>query len=55
VQLNNKYCRDPGPSLSIGTATSRPGLSPEKLINQADDAIYHDKAEYYKRRMADKK
>lgn len=53
VGLNNKYYRDPELSISIGTATSQGGISLEKVISQADDAMYRDKAEHHKRRSTD--
>ncbi len=44
ISLNNKYYRHPMMSIAFGAATSRPGVSLEKVINQADDAMYADKA-----------
>jgi hypothetical protein len=34
-------------------ATSKPGLSLERTISMADDAMYQDKARYYHRRRND--
>lgn len=54
VELNNKYYREPELSLSLGVATSRRGLSLEKLISLADDAMYQDKGKHHRRRRNDK-
>jgi diguanylate cyclase (GGDEF)-like protein len=54
VVLNNKYYREPILSISIGAATSQPGLSIEKVINAADDAMYEDKGRFYHRRKEDR-
>jgi PleD family two-component response regulator len=51
--LNNKYYRDPELSIALGAATSRPGLSLEKVISLADDAMYRSKGEHYGRRAED--
>lgn len=53
IGLNNKYYREPELSLSLGAATSRPDLSLEKVIIMADDAMYRDKGEHYRRRRGD--
>jgi diguanylate cyclase (GGDEF)-like protein len=53
VVMNNKYYREPELSLSLGTATSEPGLSLEKVISLADDAMYKYKGQYYRRRRED--
>jgi diguanylate cyclase (GGDEF)-like protein len=53
IGLNNKYYREPELSLSLGAATSRPDLSLEKVIIMADDAMYQDKGEHYRRRRGD--
>lgn len=53
VAINNKYYREPILSLSAGAATSKPGLSLERVIQLADDAMYQSKAEYYHRRRDD--
>ena len=53
IGLNNKYYREPELSLSLGTATSRPDLSLEKVISIADDAMYRDKGEHHRRRRDD--
>jgi PleD family two-component response regulator len=54
VVLNNKYYREPILSISMGAATSQPGLSIEKVINAADDAMYEDKGRFYHRRKEDR-
>jgi diguanylate cyclase (GGDEF)-like protein len=53
VALNNKYYREPELSISLGAATSRPGISLEKVISEADDAMYYSKAELHRRRSTD--
>lgn len=53
VRMNNKYYHEPELSLSLGTATSEPGLSLEKMISVADDAMYKYKGQYYRRRKED--
>ncbi|MBL8062986.1 MAG: diguanylate cyclase [Anaerolineales bacterium] len=53
VILNNKYYRSPELSISIGSATSYPGLSLERVIRIADDNMYKNKAEYHRRRRDD--
>jgi hypothetical protein len=37
---SNKYDREPELGISMGAATSRAGLSLEKIISLADDAMY---------------
>ena len=54
IELNNKYYRDPELSISFGAATSRPGLALEKVVSQADNAMYRTKGEYYQRRKEDR-
>jgi len=54
VIMNNKYYREPELSLSLGAATSEPGISLEKVISLADDAMYSNKGLYYRRRREDK-
>ena len=54
IALNNKYYRDPELSISLGCCTSQPGLSLEKVINLADDAMYKNKADHHKRRATDR-
>lgn len=49
VSVNNKYYHDRVLSFAIGAATSIPGLSLEKVISLADDAMYRDKRKYYQR------
>ncbi|MCL4528907.1 MAG: sensor domain-containing diguanylate cyclase [Chloroflexi bacterium] len=53
IELNNKYYREPVLSISFGAATSQPGLSLEKVISQADNTMYKDKGQYYRRRRGD--
>ncbi|WKZ38086.1 MAG: sensor domain-containing diguanylate cyclase [Anaerolineales bacterium] len=53
VELNNKYYREPELSLACGAATSRPGISLEKVISLADDAMYRYKSEHHRRRKDD--
>ncbi|KAA0273781.1 MAG: GGDEF domain-containing protein [Chloroflexi bacterium] len=53
VDINNKYYREPILSLSAGAAGSKPGLSLEKVIQLADDAMYMNKAEHHHRRKDD--
>ena len=53
VVMNNKFYREPELSLSLGSATSTPDLSLEKVISQADDAMYVNKGLYYRRRKED--
>ena len=40
-------------SISYGAATSQPGMSIEKVIQMADDAMYANKAENHRRRKDD--
>ncbi|MFN8382277.1 MAG: sensor domain-containing diguanylate cyclase [Anaerolineales bacterium] len=54
IGLNNKYYREPELSISIGAATSQPGISLEKVIGQADDAMYRNKSEHHHRRKDDR-
>jgi diguanylate cyclase (GGDEF)-like protein len=54
IELNNKYYREPELSISFGAATSRPGLALEKVVVQADNAMYRTKGEYYQRRKEDR-
>ena len=54
VVLNNKYYRDPELSISLGMSTSNPDTSLEKVISQADNAMYRDKGDHYRRRQNDK-
>lgn len=53
VEINNKYYGEPALSLSLGAGTSRPRTSLEKIIQQADAAMYLNKAEHYRRRKED--
>jgi diguanylate cyclase (GGDEF)-like protein len=53
VVMNNKYYREPQLSLSLGASTSDAGLSLEKVISLADDAMYQDKGIYHRRRRSD--
>jgi len=54
VKMNNKYYRDPELSLSLGAASSESGLSLEKVISLADDAMYRDKGLFHRRRKEDR-
>ena len=51
--LNNKFYRDPELSISMGAATRQSGLSLEKVISMADNAMYHSKSRHYHRRRND--
>ena len=53
IDLNNKYYGEPELSISLGAATSALGLSLEKVINLADDAMYRNKGEHHRRRRED--
>jgi diguanylate cyclase (GGDEF)-like protein len=53
VVMNNKYYREPELSLSLGAATSQTGLSLEKVISLADDAMYKNKGLHHRRRRED--
>jgi len=53
VIVNNKFYRDPELSLSVGVATSQPGISLEKVVSVADNSMYDNKAQYYRRRQSD--
>jgi diguanylate cyclase (GGDEF)-like protein len=53
VELNNKYYREPELSVAVGASASRAGLSLEKVIGLADDAMYRNKGEHYRRRRDD--
>jgi diguanylate cyclase (GGDEF)-like protein len=53
IEVNNKYYREPELSLSIGFATSSHGISLEKVVGLADDAMYRDKSEHHHRRKDD--
>lgn len=55
VTLNNKYYRGPELSISTGAATSQPGLSLEKVISQADDAMYTRKHVFYEQAANDRR
>lgn len=50
VLLNNKYYREPELSISLGAATSQPGLPLQRIISQADAAMYRRKDEHYRGR-----
>ncbi len=53
VAMNNKYYREPELSISVGVSTSVPGISLEKVIGMADDAMYRHKHENHHRRKDD--
>lgn len=48
IDLNNQYYRQPLLSISFGAATSQAGLPLEKVLSQADNAMYVDKASHHK-------
>ncbi len=52
-ELNNKFYRDPELSISMGAAVRQAGLSLEKVISLADDAMYRSKSRHYHRRKND--
>lgn len=52
--MNNKFYSDPDLSLSLGASTSVPGLSLQRVISLADDAMYRSKGLYHRRRKDDK-
>lgn len=53
VEVNNKYYREPELSMSLGMATRKDGISLEKVIGWADDDMYRNKGDYYRRRRDD--
>ena len=53
VKMNNTYYREPELSFSLGAATSERGLSLEKIISLADDAMYRNKGYFHRRRRED--
>jgi diguanylate cyclase (GGDEF)-like protein len=53
VVMNNKFYREPELSFSLGSATSEPGVSLEKVISMADTTMYTNKGQYYRRRKED--
>jgi diguanylate cyclase (GGDEF)-like protein len=53
VEMNNKFYREPELSLSLGSATSAPGMPLEKVISMADTTMYTNKGQYYRRRKED--
>jgi len=53
IELNNKFYREPELSISMGVATSQPGLPLEKVIGLADQAMYLSKAAHHRRRRSD--
>lgn len=48
VALNNKYYREPELSLSMGAATSVAGMPLQRVVSQADEAMYRRKQEHYR-------
>lgn len=54
IALNNKYYREPELSISIGASTSIPGISLEKVVGLADNAMYLNKSEHHRRRKDDR-
>ena len=53
VEMNNKFYREPELSFSLGSATSEPGLPLERVISLADNEMYNNKGQYYRRRRED--
>ncbi len=53
VGLNNKFYRNPELSISLGAATRQAGVSLEKVISLADNAMYRSKSRHYHRRRND--
>ena len=51
--MNNKFYRNPALSLSLGFATSTPGISLQRVISLADDAMYRNKGLFHRRRKSD--
>jgi diguanylate cyclase (GGDEF)-like protein len=51
--MNNKFYREPALSLSLGAASSARGLSLQKVISLADDAMYRNKGMFHRRRKSD--
>ena len=54
VDFNNKFYREPELSISVGACTSQPGISLEKIISMADEAMYKNKTKRHQRRSTDK-
>jgi len=52
-ELNNKFYRSPELSISLGGATRQPGLTLERVISLADNAMYKSKSRHYHRRRSD--
>jgi len=48
IDLNNKYYREPELSISLGAATSEPGLPLARVFSWADDAMYRYKKEHHR-------
>jgi len=48
IDLNNKYYREPELSISLGAATSEPGLPLARVFSQADDAMYRHKKDHHR-------
>lgn len=53
ITVNNKYYPEPQLSLSLGAATRVPGISLERVISLADNAMYKNKGIYHHRRQED--
>ena len=51
--LNNKFYRNPELSISAGVASRQAGIPLEKVISQADNAMYRSKSRHYHRRRND--
>jgi diguanylate cyclase (GGDEF)-like protein len=52
--MNNKFYREPDLSLSLGASTSTPGISLQRTISLADNAMYYNKGLHHRRRKEDK-
>lgn len=53
IDMNNNYYREPVLSIAMGASTSAPGISLEKVITLADNAMYRNKGEHHRRRRDD--
>ena len=49
VDLNNKFYSGPPLSVALGVATSQPGITLDKVVSRADDAMYLDKERHHRR------
>lgn len=48
VDLNNQFYGDPALDFAIGASTCRPGESMERVLHQADTAMYKNKSDHYR-------